>query len=338
METCIWLGIDVGKQEFHASIATQALHGREWLKLPCQGFEHSPAGMKALLKWLRDQGTAPSQLAGVCVESTGRLSQHFADLAKGRLGSVSIINPARAKFFAQSQGSHHKNDAVDARLLAHFGWQSRPRPRPQRPEHADALKLRELVRAYGALQADLLAQRQRLDDGPGAKEVRAAHGRLIRAIEKELENLKAAIEDLIESNPSLKEDAARISSIPGIGPRVTQLLLAEFGDLREYNRDEVVSLAGLYPREFTSGTSVHKKPKIAKGGKANVRAALYMAAMSARRCNPVMKAFADRLAANGKPPMQIIVAVMRKLLMLAHALVVTGKDFDPTHHQVKSQS
>jgi transposase len=327
METCVWLGIDVGKQEFHASLAAQAVHGNQWRKLPCAAFEHSPAGMRALLKWVGAQGTPPAQLAGVCIESTGRLSQQFADLAKGRLGAVSIINPALAKSFAKSQGSHHKNDAVDARLLAHFGWQSRPRP--QRKQDTDALKLRELVRAYDALQADWLAQRQRLDDGPESKEVRAAHSRIIRAIEKEMQALDAAIRDLIEKNPVLKEDAARIATIPGIGPRVTQLLLAEFGDLREYNRDEAVALAGLYPREHTSGTSVHKAPRIAKGGKANVRAALYMAAMSARRHNPIVKEFAGRLAAKGKKPMQIIVAAMRKLLLIAHALVVTGKDFDP---------
>lgn len=327
MGSTLWLGIDIGKRSFHAAIATQALHGTQWRKIPCAAFEHSAGGLRELLAWLRAHGVAPAQLAGVCIESTGRLPQHFAALAKGRLGLVSIINPARSKSFAQSLGNQHKNDAVDARLLAYFGQQMRPRA--QSIKDTAYVKLRELTRAYEDLQSNLVAQRQRLEDDPPCPEVRALFKRLIRGFEKEMQRLQAKIKALLEGSPSLREDAARIETVPGLGTRVTQTLLAEFGDLSQYNRDELIALTGLYPRQHESGSSVYKKPRMAKAGKANVRAVLYMAAMSARQCNPRIKAFAQRLRENGKAPMQVLVAIMRKLLLIAHALVVNKTDYDP---------
>ena len=334
MESAIWLGIDVGKRSFHAAVAVETLHGNQWRKLPCQAFEHSAPGLRALLTWLHTQGVMPAQLAGVCIESTGRLAQHFSTLAKGRLGAVSIINPARSKSFAQSLGNQHKNDAVDARLLAYFGQHMRPRA--QSAKDVAYIKLREMTRAHEDLQISLSAQRQRLEDAPPSAEVRALLKRLIRMLEKEMRGLQMKIKALLEDTPSLKKDAERIATVPGLGARVAQTLLAEFGDLNQYNRDELVALAGVYPRQHESGSSVHKKPRMAKAGKANVRAVLYMAAMSARQCNPRIKAFAERLRKNGKAPMQILVAIMRKLLLIAHALVVSKTDYDPDDSPLQS--
>lgn len=118
-----------------------------------------------------------------------------------------------------------------------------------------------------------------------------------------------------------------MATIPGVGAKTTRVLLAHFGDLREYSRNELVCLAGLYPKQFQSGTSVRKKPKLAKGGGARIRAALYMAALTARRFCPHLKIFAQRLAEKGLSNMAILGAVMRKLLLLVRALVVSGKDY-----------
>jgi transposase len=108
-------------------------------------------------------------------------------------------------------------------------------------------------------------------------------------------------------------------------------LVAEFGDLRTYNRDEIVALAGVYGREFNSGKSVHKQTRMVKTNKTQVRSALYMCAMSGIRSNPHLQKFAQRLKKNGKKPMQVLGAVMRKLLLFAHAVVVTEKDYDPNY-------
>ncbi len=330
MESSVWLGVDVGKRSFHAALALQVLGGNEWRKLPSASFEHSAQGMRGLLAWLKGQGLRPAALGGVCIESTGRLAQHFAALAKGRLGEVSIINPARSKSFMQSLGFQHKNDCVDARLLAYFGQHRRPRA--QAPKDAAYAQLRELTRAWEDMQIQCQSEQRRLADGPACKAVCAALKRIIRMYTREMDALQIKINALIGSTPALKEDAARILSVPGLGARTAQILLAEFGELRQYNRDELVALAGLYPRQHDSGSSVHKAPRIIKAGKANVRAVLYMAAMSAKQCNPAIKAFAQRLQDARKAPMQVLIAVMRKLLLIAHALIVNNTTYNPEHH------
>jgi transposase len=329
MESLVWLGVDISKDSFHAAVTVERLWGQEWRKLPCASFEHSATGLRLLLSWLKAQSVEPGKLDGVCIESTGRLAQQFVTSANGRLGAVSIINPARSKSFIESLGFKHKNDSVDARLLAYFGQHMRPRAQAPKDEAYD--ELRELSRAYEDLQGQCQAQQQRLADGPTSRAVRALLKRIIRIYTREMTALQARINALIEATPVLKEDMARIVSVPGLGARTAQLLLAEFTDLRQYNRDELVALAGLYPRQYESGTSVHKAPRIAKAGKSNVRAVLYMAAMSALRCNPIIKQFGKRLKDNGKKPMQIIVAAMRKLLLIAHALIASNSFYNPEH-------
>jgi transposase len=329
MESLAWLSSDLGKGEFYAALAVRRLSGNDWRKLPTAVFAFSEAGILALLAWLKEQGVSPGELDGVCIESTGRLAQQFVTLANGRLGEISIINPARSKSFMQSLAFGHKNDRVDARMLAYYGQQMRPKP--QGPRDAAYVKLREMSRAYEDMQTLCQAEQCRLADGPECKQVCAMLGRVIRMYKREMAAMQKKIKDLIEKTPALKQDAERIVGVPGLGPRTAQLLLAEFADLRDYNRDEVVALAGLYPRQHESGTSVRKAPRIARAGKANVRAVLYMAAMSAVRFNPAMKQFAQRLSANGKKPMQVLVAVMRKLLLIAHALIVNNTTYDPEH-------
>lgn len=329
MESSVWLGVDIGKSTFHAAVTVQRLFGQEWRRLPCASFEHSAAGLRALVSWLEANSVTPNLLDGVCVESTGRYSQQFVNLAQGHLGGVSIINPAHSKSFMKSLGFKHKNDSVDARLLAYFGQQMRPRAQARKEECYE--ELRELSRAYEDLKAHCKADQQRLADGPTSRTVCTVLKRMIRTYTREMEALQVKIKALIEATPALKEDMARIVSVPGLGMRTAQTLLAEFADLRDYNRDELVALAGLYPCQHESGTSVYKAPRIAKAGKSNVRAVLYMAAMSALRCNPVIKQFGKRLKENGKKPMQIIVAAMRKLLLIAHALVATNTFYNPQH-------
>lgn len=334
MESLVWVGVDISKDTFHAAVTAQRLWGQEWRKLPCASFEHSAAGLRSLLSWLKTHSAAPESLDGVCIESTGRLAQQFVTLAKGRLGAVSIINPARSKSFIESLGFKHKNDSVDAQLLAYFGQHMRPRA--QAPKDGCYNELRELSRAYEDLQGQCQADQQRLADGPTSRAVCTLLKRMIRTYTREMAALQVKINALIAATPVLKEDVARIVSVPGLGVRSAQMLLAEFTDLREYNRDELVALAGLYPRQHDSGTSVHKAPRIAKAGKSNVRAVLYMAAMSALRCNPIIKQFGQRLKDNGKKPMQIIVAAMRKLLLIAHALIASNSLYNPQHGNISN--
>ena len=327
----VWVGIDVSKESFHASVADEASTPREWAALPVAPFEMSVAGIKAFLSWLRGLGVAKAQVAGICIEATGRYSYRWMELLHDRLGAVSQVNPARPKAFAYSLGIRDKSDPVDARVLAVYGNVNKPEP--MRPLSPVQQELRELSRLRHSIESQCRADEQRLLAGPSSLTVRHSLKRSVKALAREVERIGKAMDELIRKEDTLKKDFKRAKTVKGIGAKTAMTILAEFGDLRQYNRDELVALCGLYPREYTSGKSVHKKPRLVKGGKANVRAALYMCAMSAIQADAHIRAFAQRLEANGKAPMQVLCAVMRKLLMLVRAVVVSETDYDPNYQQ-----
>lgn len=331
----VWVGIDVSKHSFHASVADEASTLREWAALPVAPFEMSVQGMRAFLAWVRDLGVAKDRVAGICIEATGRYGYRWMELLHDRLGAVSQVNPARPKAFAYSLGIRDKSDPVDARVLALYGKVNEPRP--MSPLSPIQQELRELSRLRHSLESQCRANEQRLLDGPSSATVRNSLKKTNKAFAREIERIGKAMDELIRKDDTLKKDFKRAKTVKGIGTKTAMTILAEFGDLRQYNRDELVALCGLYPREYTSGKSVHKKPRLVKGGKASVRAALYMCAMSALRADAHLGAFANRLAKNGKEPMQVIGAVMRKLLLLVHAVVVSETDYDP-HYQQRVQS
>lgn len=324
-----WIGCDIAKKTFWISIAKVDDPGMEWSKLHHHEFEHTEEGVTAFLKWLEGLGIGKQEVAGICLESTGRLSVRWAILLDERLGSVSIVNPAAPKAFGVSLGIRDKSDRVDACVCALFGRMKRPRPTVFRSPKRQSLC--EQFRLYLVLDSQRLAHEQRLNDGPSDKSVCAILRRSIKSCEREIAKLEAAMDKTIEDDPELSEDAKLAKTIKGISAKATRAILGEFGDLRQYKRNQLVALAGLYPKEFTSGTSVSRKPRLAKGGGGRVRSVLYMCAMSARRFNPHLKKFADRLEKNGKVPMQIIGAIMRKLLLIVRAVVISGKAYDPEY-------
>lgn len=331
MSQDVFVGIDVGKTIFHAAVADGAAVPREWASLPNAEFEHSLPGVTAFLAWLGGLGYTRDHVAGVCLEATGRYGIRWAQALQDRLAPVCLVNPARPKAYGVSVGIRDKTDRVDACVLALFAKATRPRP--TRPDSPAQVELRELSRLHHAIEQQCHANRQRLADGPASAFVQATLKKTIAALERQMKRIEQALNKLIGQDETLGADCKRAQSVPGIGAKTATLLLAEFGNLREYNRDELVALAGLYPRQYTSGTSVHKRPRLAKAGKARVRAALYMCAMSAMRANRAVGTFVQRLKDRGKRPMQILGAVMRKLLLLVHAVVVSDTDYDPDYPQ-----
>ena len=167
---------------------------------------------------------------------------------------------------------------------------------------------------------------------------RSALRNVIKALECEIAQIEDAMNETIKADPTLCDDAKQAKTIQGIGDKAVWVIFGEFGDLRQYKRNELVALAGLFPKEHSSGTSVHKKPRLAKCGGGRVRKILYMCAMNAQRHNPHLHQYAERLADNGKTPMQILGAIMRKLLLLVRAVVVSGEAYDPEYgFRVESQ-
>jgi len=329
MSNKVWIGCDISKRTFWIGIAKVDNPDTDWAKLPHHEFDHTEEGVTAFLEWLERLGLAKQEVAGICLESTGRLSLQWAMLLEERLGPVSIVNPAAPKAFGTSLGIRDKSDRVDACVCALFGRFKRPQPTtfrsPKRQE------LCELFRCYLALDSQRIANEQRLADGPSSKSVRDALRKLIKGLECQIANLDAAMTKTIKDDPELSKDIKQAETVKGIGKKAARAILGEFGDLRQYKRSELAALAGLFPKQWTSGTSVSKKPRLAKGGGGRVRKALYMCAMSARKHNPHMKKFADRLENNGKEPMQILGAIMRKLLLLVRTVVISGKAYDPEY-------
>ena len=329
MSKKFWIGCDISKKTFWIAVAEVDDLGMDWMKLSHQEFDHNEKGVAAFLKWLKGLGIAKQEVAGICLEATGRYSMQWAMLLNERLGPVSIVNPAAPKAFGTSLGIRDKSDRVDACVCAMFGRMKRPQPTtfrsPKRQE------LCEQFRCYQALDSQRIANEQRLNDGPSSKPVRAALRKTIKALEREIAQLKNEMDKTIKGDPELHDDAKQARTIQGIGDKAVWVIFGEFGDLRQYKRNELVALAGLFPKEFSSGTSVHKKPRLAKGGGGRVRKILYMCAMSAQRYNTKIRAYSERLAENGKTPMQILGAIMRKLLLLVRAVVVSGEAYDPEY-------
>ena len=330
MSNPLWIGVDIAKDSFHAAIAGEGAQPAQWSRLPEAGFEHSRRGVRSFVAWAKQHGGTLRTVAGVCIESTGHYSGQFADFLGDRLGPIAIVNPARPVAYAKSMGIRDKSDRVDACVLALFGMTMQPRPAQRRSQ--TQRELRALSRTYQTMSVDSRAYRQRLGSGLHSAAAKRSIRQILKALRHQMHLLQEQMKALIATDSVLKRDHKRAMTIKGVGPKTATIILAEFGDLREYNRDEFVALAGLYPRETSSGSSVHKRPRMIKAGKAGVRAHLYMCAMTAIKHNPRMRAFAKRLEANGKIPMQILGAVMRKLLMLVRAVIVSGKDYDTAYH------
>lgn len=331
----VWIGVDLGKSSFSAALAVVGTCPADWASLPVCEFAHDSPGIKAFVQWV--QSHAIDEILGVCVEATGRLSWVFVEGLKEQLGPVSIVNPARPHAYAKSIGLRTKTDRVDACVLALYGLATTPVPKAL-PDSRQR-QLRELAHLYERNLRDKIACQNQLRE---PFESLFAQQRLrdhLQRLKKELAAIQGEMDRIIALDPQLKNDATRMQTIPGVGPKTARLVIARFGNLRTYTRNELVALAGLYPRRHDSGTSVHHRPRLAKAGESRIRANLYMGAITARRNCVPLRQYADQLRDRGLTTMAILGAIMRKLLMLIRAVVVTETDYDPNyHHTVQSKA
>jgi len=326
----VWVGVDLAKASFQAALAWQGCDMAQWSKLPTHSFKNDLSGIEALCAWVHKHMPEGASLAGVCVEATGRLGWAFCEGVGGRLGAISVVNPAWPVQFARSIGLKDKTDRIDACVLALYGVSMRPAPRPQ-PTDLQR-ELRELARLYEDASRAHTACNNRIKAQPTSAFVRRHLEEKLAALLKEIGTIEAEMDRVLEQDPILAQDFKLLQSIPGVGPKTARMVLAQLGDLRQYKRNEVAALAGLYPKQHQSGSSVKKKARLAKGGGAPVRRVLYMAVLSARRFCPTLKSWADSLRTRHMGNMAIMGAVMRKLLLLMRAIVVSGKAYSPTHN------
>ena len=261
-----------------------------------------------------------------CLEATGSYGEAVATVLSDAGHSVSIINPARAKAFGASLGVRQKTDAVDAKVLAQLVssqalelWQ---------PPPAELRTLQALVRRLDALVQMQVQEQNRLELAqPGVRESIEQH---LAYLNGQIAEIKAQIARHIDQHPGLKQQQQLLESIPGIGTNTSAWLIGELNLTRFVSARQAAAFVGVTPRMRDSGSSVRGKPRICKQGSARLRKQLYFPALTAIRCNPMVRALRDRLEARGKHKMAIIAAAMRKLIHIAFGVIKSGKPFDPT--------
>lgn len=312
------LGIDISKRYFDATLRADT--GQTWYRR-CS---NDAGGIETLLSWLCQHGVTDLH---ACMEATNLYWEEVAQQLYAHGYTVSVVNPARIKGFAQSQLRRNKTDKQDSEVIAAFC--AAVSPSAWQPPTEQQRKLRNLERYHDDLKQTLTQQKNRLANSKDV-DVQRSLQRLIDSIEQELKQLEAQVKQHIAQEAALQTNKDLLTSIIGIGEKVAHKLLAELYDLPAYQSARAAAAdAGLTPAHYESGDSVRRKPKLSKVGKASVRSILFLPAISAIRFNPVVKAFAERLAARHKPKKVIIAAAMRKLLHIAYGVLKHQTPFDP---------
>ena len=272
-------------------------------------FGNNQTGIKKAIKEFRKKSPVM-----VVFESTGGLEIDLW-LALNEAGiDAAPINPRQIRNFAQALNQQAKTDAIDAQVIAQFGQAIKPKPQVV----PDTQELKELVARRNQIVEMISAENCR---------IKAARQNAIKTdiranidwLEKRRDEISKEILQAIENDPELKEKAKLLQSTPGVGPITTSTLLTELPELGKLNRREVAALVGVAPFNHESGR--WKGKSIIWGGRGSIRRVLYMAAVAATTCNPVIRVFYQRLIKAGKPTKVALTACMRKLLIILNSMV-----------------
>jgi transposase len=301
-ESSSFVGIDVAKAtlDLARSDAGQII-----------SFNNDPDGIRRIVDLLRQ--TPPKMIV---VESTGGLQRPMLEALLDAGLPVALVNPGNVRHFAIGIGILAKSDPIDARVLAQFAKLANPRLAEKRS--ANQVELDALItcrRQLTQLRAIQFNQRCSTTSKAAMKSIDA----VLRSLSKEIEKLDKKIRTLVESDDDFDSIDKILQSVPGVGPVVSATLLAELKELGSVDRRQINALVGVAPYNHDSGTM--KGHRSIRGGRASVRSVLYLAAVTAIRFNPVIKAFAERLEKLGKATKVQIVACMRKLLGLLNVMI-----------------
>ena len=297
------IGIDVSKAELVIAVRPS---GEAWTS------GTTPTAIVALVGRL-----AAQQPQLIVLEATAGYELPLAAACASVGLPVAIVNPRQVRAFAQAIGRTAKTDAIDAQVLAHFGASVQPTPRAV--ADADTQALAGLVQRRRQLLEMLIAERQRLAQAPLTGPVTRNLRTHIRWLERQVGEVDEEIGGAVQRSAVWRVQDDLLRSVPGIGPIVARTLLAELPELGRLDRRTIAALVGVAP--FNRDSGQWRGRRMIWGGRASVRAALYMAAVVASRHNPVMRPFYERLRAAGKPAKVALVAVMRKLLTTVNAMI-----------------
>jgi transposase len=301
----VFVGIDVAKDKLDV-----ARSGTSEI-LTCH---NDPAGIRQLLQQLRSHRPAL-----IVIEATGGLEQPALDAMLDAGLPVALVHPGHVRHFAKALGKLAKTDAIDAAVLVQFAQLASPRLAAKRSRNQVELEAlitcrRQLVH----VRTEQSNRRQQTRSRAAAKSIDA----VLKTLQKQIDSLDAQIRKLIDTDDDMGRWDKLLQSVPGVGPTLSATLLAELVELGRLGRRQISALGGVAPFNCDSGRSRGKRA--IRGGRASVRSVLYMATVAAIRCNPVIRAFAEHLRQAGKLPKVIIVACMRKLLVILNAMLREG--------------
>jgi transposase len=299
--TPTFVGIDVSKTQLDVALRPSGV---------TKSVLNDAPGIKTLVEWL---GVVTPAL--IVLEATGGIERAVVRALVAAELPVTVANPRQVRDFAKAPGQLAKTDTLDAQILARFAEAVRPGLRPLPDDMTSAL--RALLTRRRQLIDMLTAEKNRLSRAP-----RQVHKRIeahIGWLQTELERADADLDQTIRQSPIWREQEDLLKSVPGIGPVVSRTVLAELPELGGLNRKQIAALVGVAPLNWDSGTL--RGRRAIWGGRAHVRTALYMAALTASRHNPVIRDFYRRLRAVGKAPTVALVACMRKLLVILNAML-----------------
>jgi transposase len=321
-----YVGVDIA-----AETLAVVRHAAGQPAAPAQAFANTAVGWQQLQAALTAAGARPATTL-VVMEATGGYWQELATALTGAGWVVSVASPASVRHYAQARLRRAKTDAVDAATLAAYGRDLRPAPWAPAPAEVQALQL--LVRQRDdlvALQTETRNRQHALSTLPAVPEAaRAALAAVLATLREQIAALDEAIRRQAAAAATIASDLARLQTVIGVGLLTAAVVVVETRPLRlGATPGQIVAYAGLDPAPHESGSSVRGAGRISKTGNARLRQAVYMAAVSAVRYNPPLRAFYQRLLARGKPKKVALVAAARKLLVLLVTLLQQGRDFDP---------
>jgi transposase len=305
----IFVGIDVAKGQLDVALRPT---GEHWT------VPNEDASIAALVTQL--QAVAPTLIV---LEATGGYQRTVVSALAAAGLPVVVANPRQTRDFAKATGQLAKTDALDARVLAHFAEAVRPTPRPL--PMAQAEELRALMARQRQLGAIRTAEINRLDSAPPS--VHADLQAHITWLDERLAALDDTLDTALRTSPIWREREALYRSVPGLGPICARTLLCDLPELGTLSRQRIAALVGVAPFNCDSGTM--RGRRTIWGGRAHVRATLYMGTLVAVRHNPVLKASYERLLAAGKAKKVALTACMRKLLTILNAMVKHQTSWQP---------
>jgi transposase len=320
-ENACVVGIDVSKSKLDIALLING-------KIKSKVHDNTPAGYRELQTWLTGHGAQPAH-THLCMEATGPYSEAAATALADAGWPVSVVNPARVAGYAQSELARNKTDRADAALLARFCLALRPALwAPPAPPWRELRAWVDRLHALKDMRQQEANRREahQASGQPALVEAVQAH---LTWLDEQIATLEQSINDHIDRHPELKADADLLQTIPGLGPTTIAKVLAYAGDVRRFDSAKALAaFAGLSPRQRLSGTSLKGRTVMSRTGHGALRKALYMPGLVARRHNPALQRFGDRLKCRGLAPKAVIGAVMRKLAHLIYGVITSGLPFD----------